>query len=68
MKGFVEIISDERIVEEGKKVQPNEAALLQKLNIKPFTYGAEIVNVYDSGEIFDPKVLDISDEQIIGLL
>merc|ERR1712127_860502 len=35
---------------------------LQKLNIEPFTYGMNLKSVYDSGSLFDAKVLDITDE------
>jgi len=38
-KGQVEVVSDVQLVKKGDKVGPSEAALLQKLNIKPFTYG-----------------------------
>merc|ERR1712127_1122552 len=35
---------------------------LQKLNIEPFTYGMTLKKVYDSGSLFDAKVLDITDD------
>lgn len=40
----------------------SQAALLQKLNIEPFTYGLTLLKVYDNGSLFDAKVLDITDE------
>ena len=40
----------------------SQAALLQKLNIEPFTYGLVLKKVYDNGSLFDAKVLDITDE------
>jgi len=63
-KGAIEILEDVQVIEEGKKVAPGSAALLQKLGMKPFEYGPTIVTVYDNGSVFDPKVLDISEDDI----
>lgn len=63
-KGQIEIISDVLLVTEGDKVGNSEAALLQKLNINPFSYGLVLVLVYDNGSIFDPKVLDLTDDDL----
>jgi hypothetical protein len=38
------------------QVGSSEAALLQKLNIRPFTYGFTIQSIYDNGAIFSPEV------------
>ena len=43
----------------------SEAALLQKLSIRPFTYGLVISSVYDSGSVFDAAVLDITDADMV---
>lgn len=42
----------------------SEAALLQKLNIRPFTYGLTIDCIYDNGSVFDAAVLDLTDEDM----
>jgi len=34
------------------------------LNISPFTYGLMIQQVYDSGTVFSPEILDITDDDI----
>jgi len=65
-KGQIEITADVHLVKEGSKVGTSEAALLQKLDIKPFKYGLTIKTVYDNGTIYDAKVLDLSDEDIIA--
>lgn len=67
-RGQIEIISRLMLVSEGEKVGNSEAALLEKLSIKPFTYGLKIAAVYDNGDIFDPQVLDLSESDLIAKL
>jgi large subunit ribosomal protein LP0 len=64
-KGQVEIISDVQLVKKGDKVGPSEATILQKLNIKPFTYGLIPTHVYDDGFVYHPSVLDVTDKEIL---
>jgi len=64
-KGQIEITSDVTLVRVGDKVGPSESSLLTLLNIKPFSYGLHILRVYDNGNVFDPKILDITDAVIL---
>jgi len=59
-RGTIEILNDVHIIKKGEKVGASEATLLNMLNISPFTYGLIIQQVYDSGTIFEPAVLDIT--------
>merc|ERR1739842_137297 len=43
----------------------SEATLLNMLNISPFTYGLQVQQVYDQGTVFSPKVLDITDDDLM---
>lgn len=61
-RGQIEMTNDTHLINAGDKVTASEAALLQKLNIEPFTYGMVLKKVYDSGSLFDAKVLDITDD------
>jgi large subunit ribosomal protein LP0 len=61
-KGQIEMVSDTHLITAGEKVTASQAALLQKLNIEPFSYGLVLKAVYDNGSLFDAKVLDITDE------
>ena len=36
----------------------------QMLGISPFTYGLVVQKVYDSGTVFDPAILDITDDDL----
>ncbi|EEA05974.1 60S acidic ribosomal protein P0, putative [Cryptosporidium muris RN66] len=66
VKGQVEIQSDVHLIEEGKKVTASQAVLLQKLNIKPFSYGLKINSIYDHGSVYSSSVLDITPEDLIS--
>lgn len=48
----------------GDKVGASEATLLNMLNISPFSYGLIVEQVYDSGTIFAPEILDIKPEDL----
>mmetsp|Transcript_17841 Transcript_17841/g.26416 ORF Transcript_17841/g.26416 Transcript_17841/m.26416 type:complete len:283 (-) Transcript_17841:57-905(-) len=65
-KGQIEITAQVHLIHQGDKVGASEAALLAKLNIRPFTYGLIITTVYDNGSIFDAAVLDLTDDDIIA--
>ena len=68
VKAQIEIIADVHVIKTGQKVQMGEQVLLQKLNIKPFSYGMKILAVYEEGEVFDASVLDITNEAIVQRL
>jgi len=63
-KGTIEIISDVHILKSGERVGPSEATLLNMLNISPFNYGLQVQMVYDSGSLFEPRILDIKPEDL----
>jgi len=64
-KGQIEISSEVHLLKPGNKVGASEANLLGKLDIKPFRYGLVIKTVYDNGSVYDSKILDITDEDIL---
>jgi large subunit ribosomal protein LP0 len=63
-KGTIEIVNDVALIKTGDKVGMSEATLLNMLGISPFTYGLAVQKVYDSGSIFDPAILDITDDDL----
>lgn len=63
-KGTIEIITTVNVIKEGERVDASAATLLNMLNISPFTYGLIIQQVYDSGTVFEPKILDIKPEAL----
>jgi len=65
-KGQIEITRSMHLITMGDRVTAGQADLLQKLGINPFTYGLEILDVYDDGKMYSPAILDINDAQIIA--
>ncbi|KAJ3693567.1 hypothetical protein LUZ60_009047 [Juncus effusus] len=65
-KGTVEIITPVELIKQGDKVGSSEAALLAKLGIRPFSYGLVVKSVYDSGSVFSPEVLDLTEEDLMA--
>lgn len=63
-RGTIEIINDVPLIKVGDKVGASEAALLNMLNISPFSYGLIIRQVYDAGSCFAPSILDIKPEDL----
>ena len=56
--------SDVQLIKTGDKVGASEATLLNMLNISPFSFGLVIQQVFDNGSIYNPEVLDITEETL----
>jgi len=65
-RGQIEMVNDTHLITAGDKVTASQAALLQKLEICPFSYGMILKSVYDNGSLFDAKVLEITDDVLAG--
>nr|KAF6369411.1 hypothetical protein mMyoMyo1_010750 [Myotis myotis] len=63
-RGTIEILSDAQLIKTGDKVGASEATLLHMLNISPFSSGLIIQQVFDSGSIYSPEVLDITEDTL----
>jgi len=64
-RGAIEIIARVQMCTEGEKVSSSAAALLAKLNKKPFSFGIKVLYVYEGGSCYDAKVLDLSEDDIM---
>jgi len=64
-KGQIEITKEFKVCEKGKKIGNSEAAILSKLNIKPFSFGMEILFVYDDGAILGPEVFNLDPNSLL---
>lgn len=65
VKGQIEITKDFKVTTKGKKVKASEAALLKKLNFKPFEYGMKVHSVYDDGSILPEAVLNLDPTSLL---
>jgi len=64
MRGQIEITNAVHLIKIGDKVGASEAALLIKLDIRPFAYGIQVQSVYDDGNAYSAEVLDIDDNDV----
>jgi hypothetical protein len=65
-RGTIEIVNEVHLVHKTSKVGASEATLLNMLNISPFTYGMVVQQVFDSGNVFAPSILDIEESSLLG--
>lgn len=65
MKAQIEIVSVHNVIKAGDKINSSQAALLDKLGIRPFEYKMHVLKVLDNGKIYPPSVLSIKSEDIL---
>ncbi|GFH23608.1 60S acidic ribosomal protein P0, partial [Haematococcus lacustris] len=65
-KGTIEMVSDNHLIKAGDKVGASQATLLSKLGLRPFKYGLQLLKVFENGALYDPAVLDITDDAIMS--
>merc|ERR1712038_1942296 len=63
-RGTIEIVSAVHLLKAGDKVGQSESTLLNMLKVSPFTYGLVVQTCFDEGSVYDPKVLDITEDDI----
>jgi len=63
-RGAIEIVNQVHLIKKGEKVSVSAVALLSKLELKPFHYGAHIVQVYEDGSVYPPSVLSITKQEV----
>jgi len=59
-RGQIMILNEVKLVTEGEKVGASQATLLQKLKIRPFSYGLILQSIYDEGSLYSASVLDFN--------
>jgi large subunit ribosomal protein LP0 len=65
-KGQIEITKDYQVCYKGRKIGSSEVSLLQKMNIKPFQYGMEVIGAYDGGAVLSKEVCAITPDEILS--
>lgn len=62
---MIEIVKEVHVLKPGQVVGHSEAALLAKMNRKPFSYGMDIDSVYEDGTILEKSVLKFDPATLI---
>lgn len=65
VKAQIEIVNPVTVIHEGDKISQSQAALLDRLKIRPFEYKMNIKTFLDNGKIYNAKVLSIKDEDVL---
>jgi len=63
-RGTIEIVTQVHLLKPDDKVGQSESTLLNMLKISPFSYGLRVLSCFDEGSVFDPSVLDVTEEDI----
>ena len=66
VRGVISILNETKVVSAGEKVGLSEAKLLNMLNISPFFYGIELLQIVEAGSIYPPSVLDITTDVLLA--
>lgn len=65
VKAQIEIANPVKVIKEGDKINQSQAALLDKLKIRPFEYKMHVRKVMDGGKIYPASVLNIKNDDIL---
>jgi len=65
VKSQVEIVNPVKVITADDKITPGQAALLDKLKIRPFEYKMHILNILDNGAVYPAKVLSITEDTVL---
>jgi large subunit ribosomal protein LP0 len=64
-RGAIEITNDVHMIKAGERVTASASVLLAKLGVKPFFFGIKVTQVYESGCVYDAKILDLSQHDML---
>jgi len=67
VKGSIEMTVASKVCTKGEKISASAAALLNKLNIRPFEYGITVDTVYENGATYSVKVLDMGENDLVNM-
>lgn len=65
-RGTIEIINKVHLIKKAEKVTSSAVALLNKLGIKPFFFGVQVLNVYEDGDCYSATVLDLTPDDLLN--
>ena len=62
----IHIASDKVMVKKGEPISDDAAKILQKLDIKPFDVGVELLSAHRDGVIYGRDVLDVDEQEYVN--
>jgi large subunit ribosomal protein LP0 len=66
VRGQIEITGYVNIIKKGERVTAGQADVCQQVGLCPFVYGLLVSKVYNDGALFDPAVLELTDDALKG--
>jgi len=63
-RGTIEILNDVHLIKAGERVTSSAVIMLNKVNLRPFSYRIEVINVYEEGSVYAAKFLDMTIAEI----
>jgi len=65
-RGTIEIVTDVHMIKAGERITASASVLLAKLNVKPFFFGIQVEQVFESGCLYAAAVLDLSEMDMLN--
>lgn len=65
-RGSIEIVTDVHLIKKDERISSSAVALLTKLDIRPFFFGIKVIQVYEAGCLYDVKVLDLTEADMLN--
>jgi large subunit ribosomal protein LP0 len=66
VKAQIEIINPVTVIKKDEKVTQSQAALLEKLGIRPFEYKMHVLRLIENGKLYPAAILSIKSENILA--
>jgi large subunit ribosomal protein LP0 len=63
-KGAIEILTAVQLIRAGERVTSSAVAMLNKIGLKPFSYGIVVTTVYEDGSVYAAEFLDMTDAEL----
>jgi large subunit ribosomal protein LP0 len=64
VRGQIEITGYVNIISKGERVTAGQADVCAQVGLCPFEYGLLVKKVYNEGSLFEPAVLDLTDDKL----
>lgn len=63
-KGKIDLVADHKLLSKGDTVTISDASLLLMLKIQPFSFGLDVLKVFEGNDVFDKSILMIGEDDV----